>query len=67
MNTSGSYEERIRRAVEDADTDFWITITEHFPEIKSGDETPMENVTRIKMLTDMVNKWYNDNSYSIGE
>lgn len=61
MTTIVTLEERIKKAIEDADVAFWEVIAKQFPEIKSGDFPPDAWFKFSEAQEKAVKVWYEGN------
>lgn len=55
-------EERIKKAVNDADSAFWSEIVKHFPEVLTGDFAPDETIQFNNAQELAVKRWLKNNS-----
>lgn len=53
---------KFRPIVKDALEDFWITVAKKFPEIETGDMGPEDVIKMEDFMTQMLTRWYDDNS-----
>lgn len=53
---------KFRPIVEDALEDFWIAVAKKLPEIKTGDMSSFNSIKTEDFMTNMVMRWYDDNS-----
>ncbi|MFI7608475.1 hypothetical protein ACIBTV_25445 [Micromonospora sp. NPDC049366] len=67
--TEGTHEERLERAVTDAEPLFWAVINAHFPEVETGDFGPGDAHELVTALEGAVRTWllYNHPDNQHGE
>lgn len=53
--------EKIQKAVADAELSFWNKISEHFPEVTTGDFAPDAELELSKALSKAVQTWIQTN------
>ena len=57
----GNFNERVKKAAQDAEFQFWCVISDNFPEITKGDVDPWTSMKFGQELEERVKRWYNDN------
>ena len=62
MKIETEHEERLEKALEEADNAFWGVVAKHFPEAKTGDYPPDLTFTREQHNTEDVLWWLRFNA-----